>query len=150
MPPDVRLARTVRALRDAVVGCGAACLGLAVVAAAILALSGSDPLLAGPTLTILGGGQLLALVGERPLITETVSRLAPTVPANQVLVVTSADIADALRARGVSEPQAVLAARTGVTVFSVSYRRWIAPDEDRPLAEVQAATFADLRALADA
>lgn len=63
VPPDVRLARTVRALRDAVVGCGAACLGLAVVAAAILALSGSDPLLAGPTLTILGGGQLLALVG---------------------------------------------------------------------------------------
>ncbi len=63
VPPDVRLARTVRALRDAVVGCGAACLGLAVIAAAILALSGSDPLLAGPTLTILGGGQLLALVG---------------------------------------------------------------------------------------
>lgn len=63
VPPDVRLARTVRALRDAVVGCGAACLGLAVVASAILALSGSDPALTGPTLTILGGGQLLALVG---------------------------------------------------------------------------------------
>lgn len=63
MPPDVRLARTIRALRDAVLGCGAACLGLAVVAAAILALSSSDPLLAGPTLTILGGGQLLALAG---------------------------------------------------------------------------------------
>lgn len=42
--------------------------------------------------------QLLALVGERPLIAETVARLAPTVPATQVLVVTSADIADALRA----------------------------------------------------
>ena len=42
--------------------------------------------------------QLLALVGQRPLIAETVSRLAPTVSANQVLVVTSADIADALRA----------------------------------------------------
>ncbi len=42
--------------------------------------------------------QLLALVGERPLIAETVARLAPTVPASQVLVVTSADIADALRA----------------------------------------------------
>ncbi|WP_413452041.1 hypothetical protein AA0Y32_12955 [Georgenia phoenicis] len=63
VPPDVRLARTIRALRDAVVGCGAACLGLAVVAAAILALSGSEPALSGPTLTILGGGQLLALVG---------------------------------------------------------------------------------------
>ncbi|HEY0777907.1 MAG TPA: sugar phosphate nucleotidyltransferase [Gemmatirosa sp.] len=42
--------------------------------------------------------QLLALVGERPLIAETVARLAPTVPSSQVLVVTSADIADALRA----------------------------------------------------
>ncbi len=42
--------------------------------------------------------QLLALVGERPLIAETVARLAPTVPANRVLVLTSADIADALRA----------------------------------------------------
>lgn len=42
--------------------------------------------------------QLLALVGQRPLIAETVARLAPTVPASQVLVVTSADIADALRA----------------------------------------------------
>ncbi len=42
--------------------------------------------------------QLLALVGERPLIAETVARLAPTVRASQVLVVTSADIADALRA----------------------------------------------------
>jgi mannose-1-phosphate guanylyltransferase len=42
--------------------------------------------------------QLLALVGERPLISETVARLAPTVPSDRVLVLTSADIADALRA----------------------------------------------------
>jgi mannose-1-phosphate guanylyltransferase len=42
--------------------------------------------------------QLLALVGERPLIAETVARLAPTIPADRVLVLTSADIADALRA----------------------------------------------------
>ena len=42
--------------------------------------------------------QLLALVGDRPLIAETVNRLAPTVPPARVLVLTSADIADALRA----------------------------------------------------
>jgi mannose-1-phosphate guanylyltransferase len=42
--------------------------------------------------------QLLALVGERPLIADTVARLAPLVPADRVLVLTSADIADALRA----------------------------------------------------
>lgn len=41
---------------------------------------------------------LLALVGERPLIAEAVGRLAPTVPAERVLVLTSADIADALHA----------------------------------------------------
>lgn len=63
LPPDVQLARAIRTLRDAVIGCGAACLGLAVVAGAILALSDSDPTLTGPTVTILGGGQLLALLG---------------------------------------------------------------------------------------
>ena len=40
--------------------------------------------------------QLLALVNERPLIADTVDRLAPLVPPERVLVVTSADIADAL------------------------------------------------------
>ncbi|HYW32988.1 MAG TPA: sugar phosphate nucleotidyltransferase [Gemmatimonas sp.] len=40
--------------------------------------------------------QLLALVNERPLIADTVARLAPLVPAERVLVITSADIADAL------------------------------------------------------
>ncbi len=40
--------------------------------------------------------QLLALVNERPLIADTIARLAPLVPPERVLVVTSADIADAL------------------------------------------------------
>ncbi len=40
--------------------------------------------------------QVLALVNERPLIADTVARLSPLVPAERVLVVTSADIADAL------------------------------------------------------
>jgi mannose-1-phosphate guanylyltransferase len=42
--------------------------------------------------------QLLALVGDRPLIAECVGRLAPTIPPERVLVLTSADIADALHA----------------------------------------------------
>jgi mannose-1-phosphate guanylyltransferase len=41
--------------------------------------------------------QLLALIGERPLIADTVSRFAPLVPAERVLVLTSRDIADAIR-----------------------------------------------------
>ncbi|MEO7997927.1 MAG: sugar phosphate nucleotidyltransferase, partial [Gemmatimonadaceae bacterium] len=40
--------------------------------------------------------QLLALVNERPLIADTVARLQPLVPPDRVLVVTSADIVDAL------------------------------------------------------
>lgn len=40
--------------------------------------------------------QVLALVNERPLIADTVARLSPLVPADRVLIVTSADIADTL------------------------------------------------------
>ena len=40
--------------------------------------------------------QVLALVNERPLIADTILRLAPMIPPERVLVVTSADIADAL------------------------------------------------------
>src|SRR5688500_9079204 len=42
--------------------------------------------------------QLLSLIGDRPLIAETVGRLAPTIPPERVLVVTSRDIAPAIRA----------------------------------------------------
>ncbi|MEQ1693556.1 MAG: sugar phosphate nucleotidyltransferase [Gemmatimonas sp.] len=40
--------------------------------------------------------QVLALVNERPLILDTILRLAPLVPPERVLVVTSADIVDTL------------------------------------------------------
>ena len=42
--------------------------------------------------------QLLKLIGEQPLITETVSRLAPLIPPERVLVLTSRDIAPAIHA----------------------------------------------------
>jgi mannose-1-phosphate guanylyltransferase len=42
--------------------------------------------------------QLLSLVGERPLIAETVARLSPLIPPERVLVVTSRDIAGAIHA----------------------------------------------------
>jgi mannose-1-phosphate guanylyltransferase len=42
--------------------------------------------------------QLLALVSERPLIAETVSRLQPLIPPERVLVLTSRDIASAIHA----------------------------------------------------
>jgi mannose-1-phosphate guanylyltransferase len=42
--------------------------------------------------------QVLSLAGERPLIADTVFRLQPLIPPDRVLVVTSADIAPAIRA----------------------------------------------------
>ncbi|MCU0648283.1 MAG: sugar phosphate nucleotidyltransferase [Gemmatimonadaceae bacterium] len=49
---------------------------------------------------------LLALVDERPLIADTLERLTPLVPADRVLIVTSADIADALHAAVPAVPRA--------------------------------------------
>ena len=40
--------------------------------------------------------QLLALVDDRPLIADTIARLQPLIPPERVLVVTSADIVEAL------------------------------------------------------
>lgn len=66
------------------------------------------------------------------------------------LAALAAAVAGALRARGVAEPRATLAAETGVTVFGVAFRQWVAEDEERPLAEIEADTWADLQALAAA
>jgi mannose-1-phosphate guanylyltransferase len=41
---------------------------------------------------------LLRLVGDRPLIADTLQRLQPLIPAERTLVLTSADIAEAIRA----------------------------------------------------
>ncbi len=41
---------------------------------------------------------LLRLVGDRPLIADTLARLQPLIPAERTLVLTSADISDAIRA----------------------------------------------------
>ena len=59
----------------------------------------------------------------------------------------SDSIAEGLRRRGVTEPRATLAAETGVTVFGVAFRQWVAEDEQRSLAAVEAAVLDDLRAL---
>lgn len=50
--------------------------------------------------------QLLNLIGERPLIAETISRLAPLIPPERVLVLTSRDIAPAIAAAIPEVPEA--------------------------------------------
>jgi AcrR family transcriptional regulator len=58
-------------------------------------------------------------------------------------------IATALRDRGIPEPHATLAAESGVTVFGVAFRQWIADGEERSLADIESAVLADLRTLTD-
>jgi AcrR family transcriptional regulator len=57
-------------------------------------------------------------------------------------------LADALRARGVDELAAILAAESGVTVFGIAFAKWIAEDEQRSLADIAAAVLRELLALA--
>lgn len=59
----------------------------------------------------------------------------------------AAAMTGALRNRGVEETAAALAAQSGVAVFRVAFARWIADGEDRPLAVLQRAVLAELRAL---
>jgi AcrR family transcriptional regulator len=59
----------------------------------------------------------------------------------------SGAIAGALRDRGVAEPQATLAAETGVTIFGVAYRQWLDEGEERSLSELEAEVLAEVRTL---
>jgi len=59
-------------------------------------------------------------------------------------------IADALRARGIAEPTATLAAESGATVFGIAFAQWIRDGEDRSLAEISSEVLLDLRNLAEA
>jgi AcrR family transcriptional regulator len=54
----------------------------------------------------------------------------------------------ALRARGVGEPAATLAADTGMAIFRVAFERWIAEKKPQSLAAYVRPTLAALRAVA--
>ncbi|MEO7017736.1 MAG: TetR family transcriptional regulator [Leifsonia sp.] len=60
----------------------------------------------------------------------------------------AAAMADALRARGVSEPAAQVSAELGVLAFGIGYRRWADPARDNAPGELVThtrAAFAELR-----
>ena len=57
-------------------------------------------------------------------------------------------LATALRARGVPEPAATLAAEAGMAVFRVAYERWITGPKRTRFATVVHAALADLRTVA--
>ena len=56
-------------------------------------------------------------------------------------------LADALRARGVDEPAATLAAQSGATVFGIAFAQWIREGEQRSLADIAADVLRELLAL---
>jgi AcrR family transcriptional regulator len=56
-------------------------------------------------------------------------------------------IAAALHDRGVAEPAATIAARTGIAVFNSAFTAWLAEGETRELDELIDAGLAELRAL---
>ncbi|MHA6765650.1 TetR/AcrR family transcriptional regulator [Streptacidiphilus sp. PAMC 29251] len=56
-------------------------------------------------------------------------------------------LADALRARGVDELAATLAAESGITVFVISFTHWIREGEQRSLADISAHVLRELLTL---
>ena len=59
----------------------------------------------------------------------------------------SAAVAATLRERGVSEPQATLAAGAGMTVLRVALERWANGDDERDLQQIMRAAVEELRAV---
>jgi AcrR family transcriptional regulator len=59
-------------------------------------------------------------------------------------------VADALRARGVDELAATLAAESGSTVFGIAFGRWLREGEERSLTDLAADVLRELLALAGA
>jgi AcrR family transcriptional regulator len=53
-------------------------------------------------------------------------------------------VAGALRARGLGEPAATLAAESGATVFGIAFAQWIREGETRSLSEVASNVFREL------
>lgn len=57
-------------------------------------------------------------------------------------------LTDALRARGVDELAATLAAQSGITVFGIAFSHWIREDERRSLSEIQTDVLRSLLTMA--
>ena len=55
--------------------------------------------------------------------------------------------AEALRARGVVEPAASLAAQAGIAVFKVAFGQWISASDGVDLADLVDAAFVELKAV---
>jgi AcrR family transcriptional regulator len=64
------------------------------------------------------------------------------------LATLSAALAEALRSRGVPEPDASLVGEAGIAVFRVAFGIWLGESERRPFGEIVRASLSRLKALA--
>jgi AcrR family transcriptional regulator len=62
----------------------------------------------------------------------------------------AATVAAALRARGITEPTATLAAQSAATVFGVAFAQWIGEGESRSLPDITSEVLRELRNLTGA
>jgi hypothetical protein len=62
----------------------------------------------------------------------------------------AATVAAALRARGIAEPTATLAAQSAATVFGVAFTQWIGEGESRSLPDITSAVLRELSTLTGA
>lgn len=60
----------------------------------------------------------------------------------------AATIAETLRARGVPDPAASLAAEAGIAVFKVAFERWVQPGGEQDLSQLVADSLQELKAIA--
>jgi AcrR family transcriptional regulator len=67
----------------------------------------------------------------------------------QKLASLATTVADALRARGVDELAATLAAESGATVFGIAFTQWIREGEQRSLADIAADVLRELLTLTE-
>jgi AcrR family transcriptional regulator len=56
-------------------------------------------------------------------------------------------VAEALRARGIGEPAATLAAQSGASVFGIAFAQWIRDGEERSLADIASDVLRELLSL---
>src|SRR5215469_5939783 len=59
-------------------------------------------------------------------------------------------VAEALRARGIGEPAATLAAESGATVFGIAFAQWIRDGEERSLSDIASQVLRELVSLSAA
>ncbi|WP_035281511.1 TetR family transcriptional regulator [Actinokineospora spheciospongiae] len=116
---------------------------------AIEAAPADLPPLSAALVGVVAGGDLLADRHEHAARRSRIIEVNPGLRERELLklagMVTAT--ADALRARGVAEPAASLAAHSAVAVFQVAFAHWVSAEDPPALADCIEAAAAVLRAL---